>query len=344
MKHSSNYFKVLLFITLHFVFYSANAQENNSGVLKFIKKTIGIPASDYDTSYIYQFKPRFVLKPLIAYRDFNLNIIPTKLSDYQQELKLKYKKRENYYFGIGATNYNIQAQLFLKIPLSKKDKELNASNKCLDINLAVRSHKWSNLFYYKNFIGFYSETNLNNENQYVMRGDIEVLEIGTKSFYVLNDKFSLNAIYKQTRLQKKNIGSFLIRADAYYSKITSDSSIFISEKQKTYYSDINNFLKIEYYVLNLQAGYVYNYIFSHSFYISPIIFIGIGPQQMQFDNPVVKQYSLNYALNYRLLAGYSRKHFLTGIVVDAQYYYTPIKSAMFFSSSLYIKLTAGYRF
>jgi len=331
----------LLLLTIYFFIFSfVNAQSIDT-----LEKTSIVKAEiKYDTSYIYQFERKFVIRSIVASKNFNLIIAPKNNIENSESLKVKYKPNVSYYSGLGASYNNLYFQMLFSIPNSHKHEEEYGTTQYTDLNLGFHHDKLSEAFFYQKFKGLYAETNHLGYEQNIIREDIELLKTGIRVFYQFNERFSVHSVYKQTQLQKKSTDAWMARIDAYYQRITADSSILLTPEQNEYYSGINNLWKVEHYVINFQFGYAYNFSFAKHFYISPFIFAGMGPQQIQYDDLASKIYSINYSANLKLFAGYTRKRILIGIIFDTQYHITPTDIARIYTNSPFIQFSAGYRF
>ncbi len=326
----------ILLLLLTFI----HAQNTDTTVL-LIKKKV---ETRYDTTYIYQFKRNFAVRAIIVSKKFNLIIAPKNIFDNNDELKINYKPNIGYYYGFGGSYRNIYGQILFTIPNSQKSKNEFGSTQHTDFNISFHHDKLNETFFYQKYKGWYATKDYLGNTQNIIREDIELLKTGIRVFYQFNEQFSIHSVYKQTQLQKKSTGAWIVRLDAYYQRITADSTILLTPEQNEYYSEFSSFWKAEYYVLNFQLGYAYNFSFAKYFFISPFIFAGLGPQQVQYNNSDTKKYAINYAANLKVFAGYTRKRFYTGIIYDTQYHFTPTNSATIYTNTPFIQFSAGYRF
>ena len=165
-------------------------------------------------------------------------------------------------------------------------------------------------------------------------------------FWVFNEKYSINAVYKQTQRQQKSVGSFLLRIEPFYMKTSADSSIFFNEIQIDFYEAISTKTEFVFYTALLEVGYTYNFVFAKKFFIAPFIFAGTGVQYFDFegvDNKIGNFYQ-TYGFNTRISVGYNGDIFMSGIVLDYETKYTTIAIAKFSTNSLLVRFMIGIRF
>lgn len=179
------------------------------------------------------------------------------------------------------------------------------------------------------------------------RTDINVINTGLNYNYNFNyRKFSFNAPFIGTEIQKHSAGSPLLGVYANYFDLRADSSIFPTIAN----NEINpqsKFTQVNLASVGITAGYAFTFVLPHHFYITLSLTpkIGVSAGQVKTNSYQDVPLSLTPGILTRNAVGYSGKKFYGFISVLGDYnilriragndlYYDPVKA----------KILIGFRF
>lgn len=280
-------------------------------------------AGDPDTNYVQKFRNIFAIKGFVLANGFNYALTPrnnTKFTEAQlKDAKVIYSP---YIPTTVAASINIKGFGFTYV-FKLKDDFLDTLGKAKSDYKRFMMNMYGNKFgfegYYQDYRRFYyhykgDERLLKNYNS-----DIRAYQIGMNFIFIPNGKkFSYNAAFNQTVLQKKSAGSFMLIPSLRFDEIKSQNLIPDSVKQ--YYGVINDLQRNRNYAFTIQAGYGFN-LTKDFFYFSGAALIGSGIQTQTYSYPLGKFYKMSLPLVGRAKAslGYNGKIIFTGIFANADF-------------------------
>ncbi len=283
-----------------------------------LEKALSLLDFPYDSTYIEDYGRALLVKPIVAYRSFSY-----RLNSIDSDELIVFKPQATVYGGVGGAYKNLQLQLIFPIG-TVNSTELEANDfRATDISLGLKTNSLNGALTYKQFQGF--TLNEGSANEQLMP-DAKLMRLGLKGFYSFNSSYSVNSAYKQTQRQKRQAGSFLLGADAFYLENNYDETL----------NELYNF--------SIIAGYAYNFIPHKKWYISPIFFAGAGlqhPKGLSSDLSE-KEFSLLYDL--RLSAGYNSKKLIVGFIFHYENNTLFSDPAHYGMRSLFLKFNIAYRF
>lgn len=171
-------------------------------------------------------------------------------------------------------------------------------------NLGARIYlgHWMQDFQWSATKGFYLSMPAKNlfESERILP-DFKITRIGGSTAYIFNSQFSFPATNQQNEWQKVSSGSFVPRAQYFYTEAKHGDG----EKDK-------------YFDVSLGPAYYYNWVIDERFLISGGVFAGIGYSNAY--TPALgkggKSFTLdavNYQTRFKVALGYNTRHFFTGV-------------------------------
>lgn len=280
-------------------------------------------AGDPDTNYVQKFKNIFAIKGFVLGNGFNYALTPRNNSKFTEaQLKDARVIYSPYIPTTVAASINIKGFGFTYV-FKLKDDFLDTLGKAKSDYKRFMMNMYGNKFgfegYYQDYRRFYyhykgDERLLKNYNS-----DIRAYQIGMNFIFIPNGKkFSYNAAFNQTVLQKKSAGSFMLIPSLRFDEIKSTNLIPDSVKQ--YYGVITDLQRNRNYSFTMQAGYGFN-LTKEFFYLSGAALIGAGIQSQTYTYPLGKFYKMSLPVVGRAKAslGYNGKIIFTGIFANADY-------------------------
>jgi len=173
--------------------------------------------------------------------------------------------------GFGFTYKWLGIGIAFNLNLINHDDDKYGKTKRMDWQTNIYTQKVVIDFYLQTYKGFYlSNTDEiieeGSEEEYYKRPDAVSYSAGIGAMYVFNHKrFSYKSAFKQTAIQKKSAGSFLMGGDIFFQKIHADSSLFPHDIFPEISPESVNHQGLYFGIL---TAYAHNFIIKKQFFIS----------------------------------------------------------------------------
>ncbi len=264
---------------------------------------------EIDSVFILHFERKFSAGLFTSYVFTSFDI------DNQQKDNVSYSPSGNYGAGIFLSYDKLRVSYVFKIPNPETIDTKYGKTKYTYFNLTHFVQNYAFEGYYAKFKGFYlnepEKYNLTS-NPYPQRNDLQTLDVGVNLYYIFSNKYSLKAAFIQTEKQNKSRGSFLIMLSYNHSNIKNDSTLIPTQADK-HFPEIADFKRGTFNSLLLSPGYGYTYLY-RNFFISPVLFWGIGYQLQNYVIPTgsISENKRTMKFNSRFVIGYNaEKAFVT---------------------------------
>lgn len=336
-----------IFITiLCFLFSDASAQTEKPSLMKRLFKR-----APYDTSYVDSYYDHFLhVTALSVLQSHDIGV-----TNIRDKVAVNFSPNTAFRFGIGL-DYRIFSLEFSQVinaidaPDPKKGKTENFS-----LRLGVTGRRLLGSMLIQSNRGVYISNpqqvypNWNASNPFPLRRDIvsEVL-LGSLNYFFNHERYSTMASLWQIDRQKKSAGSLTAGLTASIAHLKADSSFIPLEV--TVASNPNERLKEGYnYLIGLNVGYGYNFIFLKKFFVNGLFIPGIDFQVSQSTNvsniKLASRPGVGYHGDLRLIAGYNGIRYYGGAHYSNYYIVNKVESDVdvnLFNG--YIRFFLGRRF
>lgn len=256
-----------------------------------MSSSIGIQAQKdygfkYDTNYITNLSDKLSIRVLGINKFNKFSIIN---NDNDQEIQFEPNSNLNLGFGVNYKWFGLAVAF--NFPFVNNDNHIYGETNRFDFQLNIFARKFVVDFYLQSYQGFY----IANPDSYIptwepgmaypIRPDIKTTAIGGNYLYVFNDKkYSGQAAFNQTEMQKKSAGSFLLGGSVSFFSIAGDS-MFIPSVLSDLYNEDLHFKEIDVSVLGIMAGYTHTFVLWKKFYITLSFIPGISVQGYKIGYP-----------------------------------------------------------
>src|SRR6478736_4508793 len=213
----------------------------------------------------------------------------------------------NDYIGAGITYGWLDGDISYSIKGTTYLKEERSNLTQLKLSFSYTRRRIVFRPYYSNSEGMVVS---DSENEFESTPSLHDTRLGMQVTYLFNSsKYSYRAAMYQTEYQLKTAGSFLLRLDPFYRRLGAKTGMIPSAyDQVSRYGEQTGLQYIKSPGLLVSPGYGINIALRDPrFFISPMVFAGIGFAQNKYETTHGKgsYTSLEYGANMMLNAGYN---------------------------------------
>lgn len=288
---------------------------------------------DTDTNYVQTFKNIFALKLFLIDNGFTYSIIPQHNSLFTgaqlKDAKITYNPYIPATAGVSLNIKGIGASYIFKFTNDYLDTTGQAKSAFKQFQMNIYGTKFGFEAYYQDYQRFYYKykgddslsKDLKNYNS-----DIRAYQFGANAILIFNGKkFSYNAAFNQTVLQKKSAGSWMLDFSLKFNELKAHD--LIPDDMKPYYGPYTDLQRNRNYAFLIQTGYAFD-LTKSNFYFSGALLGGAGIQSQSYSFPDRKNYKIAFPLVGRAKAslGYNGKIIFTGVFANADVTQSSIKS------------------
>lgn len=274
-------------------------------------------AGEVDTNYVQKFKNIFAVKTFLINNGFIYTLTPRNNSlfttEQLEDAKLYYSPHVPTSTGVSLNIKGIGFTYIFKFTNDYLDTTGRIKSGSKQFQMNIYGQKFGFEGYYMDYQRFYfhykgDEILLKNYNT-----DIRSYKVGANAILIFNGgKFSYNAAFNQTQLQKKSAGSGMMIFSLRFDELKSGA--LIPDSVRVFYDNIANLQRNRNVAFFLQGGYGFN-LTKNNFYFSNAYIVGAGIQSQIYNYKEGNHYRLALPLIGRAKAsmGYNGKVFFTGI-------------------------------
>ncbi len=224
--------------------------------------------------------------------------------------------------------------------LSPDDSDKKGKTKILKFQTDIFIKNWVQTLEFSKIRGYYVSDIINHEtnkisSDIILLPDLNTVNLFGRTLYKFNKNLSLEALYRQTQIQRKSAGSLLAGLSYSYLDIRDQTSI----------QDLNNFESV------LSAGYIYTFVMSKRWFAFINLLPGIGMEFSKVTTKIDEQRDISrnndFIFNFfgQLGVGYNSKNFYSGIDIRGIYTGRNNSSIIKFDTTRDIlRIYVGYRF
>lgn len=287
----------------------------------FLLVTACAYAGDTDTNYVQRFKNIFAAKVFLNKNGFTYAIRPQHNNAFTKQQLKNAEVIFNPYIpttmGVSLNIEGIGASYTFKLKNDFLDTLGRATSEFKQFQMNIYGTKFGFEAYYQDYRRFYyhymgDELLAKNYNS-----DIRAYQFGANAIMIFNGrKFSYNAAFNQTVLQKKSAGSLLLMMSLKFNELKSGD--LIPDSVKNFYGEYTDLQRNRNYSYQMQLGYAFN-LTKKSFYFAGLAAAGAGIQNQTYNFPGRKTYKIAFPLVGRgkVSAGYNGRIIFTGVYANA---------------------------
>lgn len=312
----------------------------------YCQTTLGlVTLKDADSSYVRKFTLKNDFRLFYGGQGNNL-ALGSKRDDGTQ-LNGNLYTNTNDYLGVGITYKWLDGDLSFALPGTTYLKEERSNLTQFKLGVSYTQRKLAFRAYYSDSKGVVVS---GSGNEFQSDPTLHEVKLGLQIIYLFNAaKYSYRASMYQSEYQLKTAGSFLFRAEPFYRKLgTTSGSMIPSEfDDPARFGEQTGLEYIEAPGLLILPGYGINVVIPNTrFFISPIVFAGLGIAYNQYETTDTKGSftSVEYAGNVTLNAGYNGNRQYLKMQFTWSAGYTLLNPTYLTNSNLTLVLTAGIRF
>lgn len=287
-------------------------------------------AGDTDTNYVQRFKNIFAAKVFLLNNGFTYAITPRNNSNFtKQQLKDAEVIFNPYIPPTMGVSLNIKGIGFTYVFKFKNDfldTTGRAKSAFKQFQMNIYGTKFGFEGYYQDYRRFYFHYKGDEVLPKNYNTDIRAYQFGANAILIFNgQKFSYNAAFNQTVLQKKSAGSWMLTFSLKFNELNSPD--LIPDSVKSFYGSYTDMTRNRNYAYIMQTGYAFN-LTKNNFYFAGALLAGVGIQNQTYNFPIGKFYKIAFPLAGRVKAsaGYNGRILFTGIFANADVSQTSIRS------------------
>lgn len=250
--------------------------------------------------------------------DYQLDFTHFALINSQKEPIFNYYPNMRGVITIGA-RYKI---LFFNYSFNIKDNatydRLYGPTKFKQISFGVKTRPIWFIFYYSKHKGFYiSEENMifpkfRTDSLYAQNNDLITLRLGVRLDIIMSKKFSMEAAFEYSKIQKKSAGSIVLRFNPEYNYIDAIAKPIIPSEYLPHFEGLEYFYKTKFYNFGIGAGYAYSWVIG-AFNFSNFAMIGPTIQLYAYDGLEI---DFPLLLSFKSSLSFNLKHGYVGILAN----------------------------
>ena len=304
-----------------------------------------LPLSDADSSYIRKFSLDKEVRFTYGAQGNNLSLGSTR--DDGTKVNGDIYKNTNDYIGAGITYGWLDGDISFSLRGTTYLKEERSNLTQFKLAFSYTRRKIVFRPYYSESTGVVVS---GSDNEFESTPSLQEVKLGMQITYLFNSsRYSYRASMYQSEYQVKTAGSFLIRIDPFYRSLgTNDGSMIPpAHDLATRFGEQTGLEYIRSPGLLVLPGYGINVVVRDTrFFISPIVFAGLGLAQNMYETTTSKgsYTSLEYAANVVLNTGYNGSAYYAKIQFAWSLGYTSLDPTYLTNSNLTCVMTGGIRF
>jgi hypothetical protein len=225
--------------------------------------TFHLVSAQYDSSYYVSYENQITSRFYFSKKYTSLRFRNTS-----ENYNLTFRPNTTLNMGVGATYKWATLNLAYGFGFLNPDRG-RGKTKYLDLQFHSYGRKFVTDVFGQFYRGFYLASNSTNNTsgEYYLRPDLHVNHIGTSVQYILNHKkFSYRASFLQNEWQRKSAGTFIFGIEAYYGRVSADSTIIptlVSNEGAS--RDIQG---LRFFEFGPNAGYAYTWVVKEHFFLT----------------------------------------------------------------------------
>jgi hypothetical protein len=285
---------------------------------------------DTDTNYVQTFKNIFAVKLFLINNGFTYIVTPKNNPLFTDSQLKDAKVIFNPYIpptaGVSLNIKGIGFAYVFKFTNDYLDTTGLAKSGFKQFQMNIYKTKFGFEAYYQDYQRFYYHFKGDQVLPKNYNSNIRAYQFGANAIMIFNGKkFSYNAAFNQTVLQKKSAGSWMLGFSLKFNELKSND--LIPDSVKRYYGDYINLQRNRNYAFMVQTGYGFN-LTKSNFYFAGALLAGLGIQNQTYSFPTSKSYKIAFPIVGRAKAsmGYNGRIFFSGVFANADASQSGIKA------------------
>jgi len=250
------------------------------------------------------------------------------------------------YVGAGLSYKLIDGDLYYTLPRTREQQQGMQNLKQFKLAFSYAAQRFTIRAF---FNAMYGAIVSGGGGHYQSNPNISMTRMGLQGDYVFNyRRYSYRAANALSAFQRRNAGSFILRAELFYRELGADSGLVPAdrEKRKLFLAQTNlRYLRAP--VLYVIPGYGWNLTaFKGKLLISPLIFMGPGYAYNVYKTKTGRYTHPNWewSTQVSVSAGYNGARVYSSLTFSMEAGYIPLEPSYLSSTSLRAYVTTGYRF
>lgn len=261
-------------------------------------------------------------------------------------------RKFNYYPNMrGVINLGIRYK-FLFFNYSFNVKENDTYNKLYgkttfnQVAFGVKTQPVWIIFYYSKHQGFFiSEENLlvptfGTDSLYEQNNTLKTKRLGLRMDLIFSKKFSMEAAFEYSKIQKKSAGSFILRLNPEFNNFEAIDKPIIPVQYLTQFEGLHYFYKTNFYNFGIGLGYAYSIVMG-PFNFSNFAMIGPTMQLYAYDRLSI---AFPLLMNFKSSLSFNIKNFYVGALASLEIQNYKLLDNTIRKQSLSFILRSGLRF
>jgi hypothetical protein len=202
------------------------------------------------------------------------------------------------------------------------------------------------IFYYSKHQGFFiSEENLllptfGTDSLYAQNNSLKTTRLGLRLDFIFSKRFSMEAAFEYSKIQKRSAGSFILRLNPEFSGFNAVENPIIPQQYLSHFEGLQYFYKTNFYNFGMGLGYAY------SFVVGPFNF-----SNMAMIGPTIQLYAYEHLsiafpilMNFKSSISFNLKNFYVGALASLDVQNYKLLDNTIRKQSLAFLFRAGVRF
>jgi hypothetical protein len=303
----------------------------------------------HDTAYIRSYYKRFVVTLPISNRFLRFTLL-----DPESGNQLRFAPNLQFNLGLSLSSRWATFIINSRVKIYGGDSDIKGETKYRDYQLNLYGRKFTTDMFVQYYSGFYIKNSKNysgytSEKPYELRADVNALNIGINSYYIVNHRrFSYGNSFGFVEQQKKSAGSILLGVYYSYFDVNSSPSLVSEAFRKDF--DSLSYIRNGYsHNFGISLGYIYTLVFLKKCYTTVSLVQGLGAKQVSYQRVDSTSYNQlvpgTGKLHVRFGLGYDQGRYFVGTMGMFDYYLFGDRSASTLSYSQgKFMVYVGYRF
>ena len=268
----------------------------------------------YDTAYIRTYYKRLVITLPISNRFLRFSLL-----DLEKGNKLSFAPNLQYNLGLCVSSRWATFIINSRVKVYGGDSDTKGETRYRDYQLSLYGRKFTTDMFVQYYSGFYIKNsnkyeNYVSEKPYAIRADINAINIGFSSYYIVNHRrFSYGNSFGFVEQQKKSAGSVLLGIYYSYFDVNSSPSL-VTEPFRSSFDSLSFIRNGHSQDFGLSLGYIYTLVFLKKCYTTVSLVQGFGGRQVVYE----REDSTSYA---KLIPGTGKLHVRFGLGYDQGRYF-----------------------
>ncbi len=257
---------------------------------------------------------RLTIKPYLGWQLMNITYS-------KNDRDLEFQPKTPALIGLSLSYKWLGIGYSFRLPVGDEFSDIPVKTTYQDFQITYYGYHFGFDLYDQYYKGFYltersSEiTELGNEKTTDVYPELRINNFYANFYYIFSpERFSLDAAFDQTSIQKETGGSLIAMLTFSHTFISNDKHLVPEEYEQEFdrYSKLNG---ANLYTLTISPGYASTIVFEKHWYLTLFLAVGLGlqKQELSFEDDFISRYIGTPRINARLAFGYNDKDYFYGL-------------------------------